>query len=147
MSRLRKYPALSGFLVLLLASSSALDRSLAAAPSDVEWNKAETQSVKLTDFAFSPAYLRFQVGRPVHLVVVNEGSGEHDFSAPEFFSAVKYGPGSSAPADGRIEIGKNETKELELLPVAAGSYKLKCTHFLHTVFGMHGVIEVIGEPH
>lgn len=147
MSRLRKYPALSGLLVLAVASLSALGQSLGAGPSDVEWSNAETRTVKLTDFEFSPAYLRFEVGRPVHLVLVNEGSGEHDFSAPEFFSAVTYRPGSSAPAEGRIELGKNETKEVELLPVAAGSYKLKCTHFLHSIFGMHGVIEVIGGPH
>ena len=100
-------------------------------------------TVKLTDFEYSPAYFRFHAGSPVHLILVNQGTGSHDFSAPEFFSAVTFRPGSSAPAQGRIDVAKNETAEVDLLPVAPGSYKLKCTHFLHSLFGMHGVIEVV----
>ena len=131
----------SGFLALLLVASSAPDGAFGA---DIDWSKAETVTVKLTDFEYSPAYLRFHAGSPVRLILVNQGTGGHDFSAPEFFSAVTFRPGSSAPAEGRIDVAKNETKELDLLPVATGSYKLKCTHFLHSLFGMHGVIEVVG---
>jgi plastocyanin len=133
----------SGFLALLLAASSAPDGALGA---DIDWSKAETVTVKLTDFEYSPAYLRFHTGSPVRLILVNQGTGKHDFSAPEFFSAVTLRPGSSAPAEGTIDLAKNETKEVDLLPVATGNYKLKCTHFLHSLFGMHGVIEVVGGP-
>ena len=131
----------SGFLALLLAASSAPDGAFGA---DIDWSKAETVTVKLTDFEYSPAYLRFHAGSPVRLILINQGTGKHDFSAPEFFSAVTFRPGTPAPAEGGIDVAKNETKEVDLLPVATGSYKLKCTHFLHSVFGMHGVIEVVG---
>jgi len=131
----------SGFLALLLAASSAPCGAFGA---DIDWSKAETVTVKLTDFEYSPAYLRFHAGIPVRLILINQGTGKHDFSAPEFFSAVTLRPGSSAPAEGGIDVAKNETKEVDLLPVATGSYKLKCTHFLHSMFGMHGVIEVVG---
>lgn len=147
MSKLSAYLAASGFLVLLVAAWSTTEKTLGAPPSqDTDWSKADTMTVKLSDFEFSPAYLGLRVGTPVRLVLVNEGSGEHDFSAPEFFSAVIYRPGSMVPAEGRIEVPKNETKEVDLLPLTAGSYKLKCTEFLHSLFGMRGTIEVTGEP-
>ena len=141
MSKLPAPLGASALLALLIVALGAPDQALGA---DTDWSKAETVTVKLTDFEFSPAYLRFHAGAPVRLVIVNEGTGGHDFSAPEFFSAVTYGPGGSAPAEGAIEVAKNETKEVDLLPVAAGSYKLKCRHFMHNMFGMHGVIEVVG---
>jgi hypothetical protein len=97
----------SGFLALLLAASSAPGGAFGA---DIDWSKAETVTVKLTDFEYSPAYLRFHAGSPVRLILVNQGTGRHDFSAPEFFSAVTLRPGSSAPAEGTIDLAKNETK-------------------------------------
>jgi plastocyanin len=139
MSKLSHHLMASGFLALLLGASSVPD----AFGADIDWSKAETVTVKLTDFEYSPAYLRFHAGRPIHLILVNKGTGRHDFSAPEFFSAVTVRPGSSAPVDGTIDVAKNETKEVDLLPVTTGSYKLECTHFLHSLFGMHGMIEVV----
>jgi plastocyanin len=127
-------------MALLLTASGGPGSALGA---DIDWSKAQAVTVKLTDFEYSPAYLRLHIGTPVRLILVNEGTGAHDFSAPEFFSAVTFRPGSSAPAEGTIDVAKNATKEVDLLPNATGTYKLKCTHFLHSMFGMHGVIEVI----
>jgi uncharacterized cupredoxin-like copper-binding protein len=33
--------------------------------------------------------------------------------------------------------------ELLLTPVVPGTYRLACTHFLHSLFGMTGTIEVV----
>ncbi len=146
MLKLTGHLAACGFLVLLIAAWGMRGTLGAPSPQDTDWSKAETMTVKLSDFEFSPAYVGLRLGMPVRLILVNEGSGKHDFSAPEFFSTVTYRPGSVVPAEGRIEVPKNETKEVDLLPLTAGSYKLKCTEFLHSFFGMRGIIEVTGGP-
>lgn len=137
----------AGMSALFLAACGTPDKIVRApAPPDIDWNKADTMTVKLSDFEFSPDHLSLRVRTPVRLVLVNDGSGDHDFSAPEFFQAVMYRPGSVVSAKGNIMVGENQTKEVDLLPIATGTYKLECTEFLHRLFGMTGTIQVTGEP-
>ncbi|HET6307582.1 MAG TPA: cupredoxin domain-containing protein [Rhodopila sp.] len=102
----------------------------------------ETITVHLSNFAFDPAQLRLKVGVPVRLRLVNESGGGHDFSSPSFFSANTVLPGGSAPEHGEIAVASHQTVEMTLLPRTPGTYRLECTHFLHSFFGMHGTIEV-----
>ena len=102
----------------------------------------ETITVRLSNFAFNPEHLRFKANAPVRLRLVSEG-GRHDFSAPAFFATSSYLSGSSAPPDGDIEVRSDETVEIAMVPQKPGKYPLKCTHFLHSLFGMHGTIDVI----
>nr|WP_294509582.1 cupredoxin domain-containing protein [uncultured Rhodopila sp.] len=103
---------------------------------------AQTVTVTLSNFAFEPENLRLKAGVPVRLRLVNESSGAHDFSAPAFFAASSFPPGTSAPKDGDVDVAGHDTVELNLIPRTAGTYRLRCTHFLHGLFGMHGSIEV-----
>jgi uncharacterized cupredoxin-like copper-binding protein len=140
-SSLRLAPAV--LTVVLLASCSNTEQAVRApAPPDTGWDGAQTVTVKLSDFKFTPENLNLRLRAPVRLVLVNDGSDEHDFAAPAFFSAVMYRPGNMVPADGRIIVAKGATKEIDVLPVAAGTYDLECTEFLHTLFGMTGSITV-----
>jgi uncharacterized cupredoxin-like copper-binding protein len=144
MSRLRHCAAA---IVLAAAMSKASAGTDVASPAaSIDWTRAETVTVRLSDFEYSPAYLRFRVGAPVRIRLVNEGSGQHDFSAPAFFSAASYPPGSRGPDDGDITVKKGQTAEIELVPTVAGKYRLRCTEFLHTLFGMTGQIEVTAGP-
>ena len=34
--------------------------------------------------------------------------------------------------------------DITLTPRATGTYKIECTHFLHSLFGMTGTIVVVG---
>jgi uncharacterized cupredoxin-like copper-binding protein len=102
----------------------------------------QTVTVTLSNFAFEPEHLRLKAGVPVRLRLVNDSSGAHDFSAPAFFAASSFPPGTSAPKDGDIDVAGHDTVEINLIPRTAGTYRLKCTHFLHGLFGMHGSIEV-----
>jgi plastocyanin len=104
---------------------------------------SDTITVRLSNFAFEPDHLRLRAGVPVRLRLVNESSGGHDFSAPEFFAASSLLPGSSAPPNGDVAVGSHQTVEIAVVPRLLGTYPLKCTHFLHSFFGMHGTIEVI----
>ncbi len=96
----------------------------------------------MSNFAFDPDHLRFKAGVPVRLRLMNESGDGHDFSAPAFFAASSFPPGSSAPPNGEVAVGAHQTVELAVIPGTPGRYPLRCTHFLHSLFGMHGTIEV-----
>lgn len=106
-------------------------------------NVPATITVVLTDFAFAPDHIRLQAGVPVLLHLVNQSKGGHDFSAPKIFASSRFPPGSTAPPDGRIEVGSQQAVEVALTPTAPGTYPVECTHFLHSLFGMTATIEVV----
>ena len=122
-------------------AASSLQLSASAQPTTAPGSEIQTVTVRLSNFAFDPEHLRLKANMPVRLRLVNEG-GRHDFSAPAFFAASSFASGSSAPPDGDISVGSGETVEVALVPRKPGTYPLKCTHFLHSLFGMHGTIEV-----
>lgn len=95
--------------------------------------------VRLSSFDFTPSTIRLTAGRPVVLHLVNEGRGGHNFSAPEFFAAARNVSGQVH--EGSVEVPGRQSVEVRLTP-ARGSYRLRCTHTLHTAFGMTGEIVV-----
>jgi len=117
-------------LPLILALPAA---ALAQAPRTVE--------VRLTSFDFTPKTIHLRAGQPVTLRLVNPGNGGHDFSAPQFFAAARIAAGQAAIDRGSIEVHGHQTVSVQLTP-ARGSYRLRCTHRLHSAFGMHGEIVV-----
>jgi uncharacterized cupredoxin-like copper-binding protein len=106
-------------------------------------NGGDEVTVRLSNFAFAPEHLRLKAGVPVRLRLVNESSGGHDFSAPAFFAAGSFPSVSPVPRDGGVAVASHQTVELTIVPRTPGSYRLECTHFLHSMFGMHGTIEVV----
>ena len=125
--------------LLALALLGAASIASAATP---DWQKAELIQVTLSNFAFTPSALHLHRGQPYQLHFVNEGSGGHNFSAPEFFKAAQIDPEDGGKLhNGTVDIEKGEAQDVRLVPTA-GSYKVKCTHFMHTTFGMRGSIDV-----
>ncbi len=103
----------------------------AAAPRTVE--------VRLSSFAFAPRAIALTAGRPVILHLVNTGGGGHNFSAPQFFAAAT---GVSGPvSEGTVEVRGHQSVDIRLTP-SRGNYRLRCTHTMHTAFGMTGTITV-----
>lgn len=95
--------------------------------------------VQLSSFDFTPSTIRLAAGRPIVLHLVNGGDGGHNFAAPEFFAAAR---GVSGPVQrGRVEVAGHQSADITLTP-ARGTYRLRCTHTLHTAFGMSGEIVV-----
>jgi len=62
-----------------------------------------------------------------------------DFTAPEFFASSRIIAGA-APG-GKIGMPGRATRSITLVP-RAGTYRLHCSHFLHSSFGMTGTIVV-----
>lgn len=101
-----------------------------------------TVAVDLSNFKFSPNVIHLRAGVPVVLRLENSASGGHNFSARQFFAAAQLDAASSARVrSGTIEVPKHGRVDLALVP-AAGRFPVKCTHTLHSTFGMKGTIIV-----
>lgn len=113
---------------------------LTAAPAFAQ----DSVTVTLTNFHFTPAALKFHHGQAYTLRIVNASGSGHNFAAPEFFAASTMAAAERAKAPGgKIELSGGESAVLHLTaPARPGSYKLKCSHFLHSSFGMTGEINV-----
>lgn len=99
-------------------------------------------TVTLANFSFSPDDLHLHSGHPVTIHFVNEGSGGHDFTAEEFFTAATMDAANRARvAKGRVSLGKGESSDVTLTP-RAGTYKVHCSHFGHSALGMTGKVVV-----
>lgn len=121
--------ALLSTMLLLLPSAAA-----AQAP-----GSARTVEVQLSNFDFTPATISLRAGQPIVLHLVNSANGGHNFAAPQFFAAAT---GVSGPVrNGTIEVGGHQTVDVRLTPTG-GHYRLRCTHTLHSTFGMRGEIVV-----
>jgi len=126
----------------VLLAGSLIGWGCAALAADADWSRAEPVEIELSNFAFKPADLHLRQGHAYRLHFVNRGSGGHNFSAPAFFSAARIAPGDTAGlTNGKVELDKGAARDIRLVP-AVGSYKVKCTHFLHSGFGMKGKITV-----
>ena len=117
------------FLALLLGGPAT-----AQAPAAV--------AVQLSNFKFNPNAIQLSAGAPVVLHLQNASSGGHSFSAPEFFAAARIDPKSAALVHaGTVDVPGHATVDVSLVP-SAGTYRLRCTHPLHSTFGMTGTINV-----
>jgi plastocyanin len=108
----------------------------------VNWTTATPVTVALSSFAYAPSTVRMPAGVPVRLILANESSGGHNFAAPEFFAAANVREEDRALIRrSAVEVRRNSSVVVHLVP-RAGRYRLRCTHLLHTSFGMSGEIVV-----
>jgi uncharacterized cupredoxin-like copper-binding protein len=98
-----------------------------------------TVEVQLANFSFTPRAIALTAGRPVILHLVNTAGGGHNFSAPQFFAAASGVSG--AVHDGTVDVPGHQSVDIRLTP-SRGTYRLRCTHTMHTAFGMSGTITV-----
>jgi plastocyanin len=102
-------------------------------------DEPQIAQVTMTNFAFTPKSLHLKRDVRYRLHFVNSGSSAHNFDAPEFFAAVTVMPQDQAKvSDGKVEVDESEAVDVTVTPRKAGTYPVKCSHFLHTMFGMTG---------
>jgi plastocyanin len=131
-------------MVFTLLALSGIALPLTAVPTAFAAEEAAARAeVVLDNFSFTPADLQLAAGKPVALRFVNQGSGGHNFAAPDFFAAAAMDEATRKRLGkkGVVELAKGEGLTVTLTP-KAGTYKVKCTHFLHAGFGMTGTITV-----
>lgn len=124
-----RIPLVIGAALVLPTTSSA------QAPATVE--------VQLSSYRFAPRPIQLEQGRPYVLRLVNSSGSGHNFAAPAFFAAATVTPQDRAwLKNGKVEVPSRQVREIRLVAPAAGTYRLKCTHFMHGAFGMNGEIIV-----
>jgi len=100
-------------------------------------------TVELSSFKYTPATLNLQHGVPYRLHLVNKSSRGHDFVARRFFAAATIAPEDRGKVkEGGVEVGGDEAVDVQLVVNQPGTYKLHCSHFMHSGFGMKGRIIV-----
>lgn len=99
-------------------------------------------SVSLRTFRIEPELLHIRAGRPIVLRVSNDSGMPHDLTAPEFFARAAIAPADRAKVtNGRIAVGANRSVAVMMTP-RSGRYRIKCSHPLHKMLGMAGIILV-----
>ena len=127
-----------------LAALAALILSSSAAAQPDDWSSARPLTLSLSSFKFEPSQIMLEHGALYRLRFVNSSSGGHDFAAKQFFAAARVRPEDAAKVKGgRIEVAGGASVEVQLIaPATPGTYKARCTHFLHSALGMTGKVVV-----
>ncbi len=113
-----------------------------------EWSKAETVTVALDEFRFTPQELEFRKGAPYRLRIENRGDRTHTFDAEGFFGAIAVqkvrsgGSETALPYIKSIVVAREEATDLYFVAVTPGTYDLECSVPLHDAFGMTGRIVI-----
>jgi uncharacterized cupredoxin-like copper-binding protein len=124
-------------LTTIALLSAAAIWSADAGGQTVDWSHAQTINVELSSFKFTPATLSFARGMPYRLHLTNTSSGGHDFAAKELFAVSTIDPADAAQLkDGKIGLKSGQSADVRLIANKAGSYPIRCTHFMHSSFGM-----------
>lgn len=114
----------------------------------VDWNRAETVDLALTEYTFEPSSLSFREGKPYRLHLINRGDQTHDFASKPFSHAIAAARlvakdhTTPFPRLESIGVSPGDTKDLYFIPVRRGSYTFECEELLHSTFGMSGVARI-----
>jgi len=103
---------------------------------------ADLVLVRLVDDRFEPAELTLEHGKAYRLRLENTGHEMHEFSAKAFFKAAQVADAATALTNDGSEVvlQPGQSRELELVAPAPGSYPLTCPD--HDWDGMVGKIVV-----
>lgn len=104
---------------------------------------AQQIDIALTDYAFAPNTLALKQGISYRLHFRNRAGKSHSFSAPEFFAASQVAAEDGSRVEqGAVELAGGQEVDILVTPGRAGTYPFTCTHFMHSMMGMHGSIVV-----
>jgi FtsP/CotA-like multicopper oxidase with cupredoxin domain len=123
--------------LLLALTLLALTSSARAAPPD--WGTAHELEVRLRSFAFTPERIELKSGDAYRLHLVNTASGGHNFDAAGFFAAAQVAAADQPKLHkGSLELKGGQTADIRFVAPAPGTYKLHCSHLMHSTLGMTG---------
>jgi len=125
-----------GLLIGIAVAIAGAAPALAADPS-----QPQAVTVVTTEYEFSPATLTFKRGVLYRLHLENHGKEMHEFTAPEFFKAVRLrNPGALNADRTEAEIPPGTAKDVFFVPQQPGHYPLRCSD--HDWAGMTGAITI-----
>lgn len=113
-----------------------------------DWSKAETETIVLSNYSFTPNDLVFRHDQAYRLHLKNGSTHTHTFSSDTFFGAVAIQKvevaGSEVSRNGLVTIQLDPGKEADVFFVAKtpGAYTFYCNVFMHDMMGMNGKIAI-----
>jgi uncharacterized cupredoxin-like copper-binding protein len=132
------------FPARLLAAFLLAVPALAAHPAradDIDWSKAETVTMTMSEYKFTPDALTFKKGTPYRLHLVNKGKELHELDGPQFYAAISVGNREILVNGGQeVDVKPGQSQDLLFVPLQAGTYPIDCDD--HDAFGMTGMITV-----
>ena len=118
----------------------------AATVGAADWSIAETQTIVLADYSFTPNNPVFKRDQPYRLHLENNATHTHTFGSDTFFQAIAVQEvqvgGASIPPAGlkNIELEPGQAADISFVAVNPGTYGFYCNVFLHDTMGMDGKI-------
>lgn len=124
----------------------ARDAVLASA----DWSKKIDLTIELLDYGYRPREVRLKSGQPYRITLVNYGSVNHYFTAPEFLGSVatrkvevRNQAEVKAPVFTGFELqGRGGSLDVYLVPMTKGRYRAHCHMKDHLSLGIEGVLIV-----
>jgi plastocyanin len=112
---------------------------LTAQGAEPDWSKAQMVTITMSNYAFEPKSLHLKSGMPYKLHFANSSGGGHNFDAKQFFAALNVAAADKSKIDdGKVEVDAMSAVDIDVVPTAAGTYPVTCSHFLHSMMGMKG---------
>lgn len=149
--RLSRLALISAVVLLVAACSAAATptpSSVAASPTAGSATP-QTVEVKLSDsLRMDPATMTFRAGQPIHFVVTNMGSTNHEFYLGDEGAQMAHdgemGGMAGMTHDEAMGIGlmPGETKTLDSMFTAPGAYQAGCHVNGHYAAGMKATITI-----
>ena len=90
--------------------------------------------LKASEWKFAPGAFRVEAGKPIKLVLQNDGKTDHDVKLTGLVVAGKEVQVAARPG---------EKASIEFTPAQAGVYEMTCTLPGHRESGMVGKVEVV----
>jgi uncharacterized cupredoxin-like copper-binding protein len=136
--RLRKTPGIRLCAALLLAFCLVIFAAIAPAlAADTDWSKAQTITLVMSEYKFTPDTLTFQRGVAYRLRLINRGKEMHELDGPQFYAAISVGNPEILVHSGlEVDVEPGKSQDLLFVPLQAGSYAVDCDD--HEAFGMTG---------
>ena len=94
---------------------------------ELDWAKAEAVDIATAEYRFEPDRIELRSGVPYRLHFANHGKELHEFNAAALFRASELAnPEVLNPDRTEIALHPGETKDLLLMPKAAGNFAVIC---------------------
>lgn len=127
----------------ILLAALAMTSSASAQPAAEVWASAHPMTITLSSFKYEPAQIALTSGAAYVFHFQNTSSGGHDFEAKSFFDRAQIMPADRPKVvEGKVALSGGESTDIHLIAPAAATFNVRCTHFMHKMFGMTGQIVV-----
>jgi uncharacterized cupredoxin-like copper-binding protein len=154
--------ALAAAVALVLGACHAVPAKVDLAPVDgmqarrdavlagADWTRVVDLRIEMLDYGYRPRELRLRVGQPYRLSLVNNGSVNHYFTAPEFFAAIATRKAEvprhaefKAPVFTSFEVyGRGGSLDVYFVPIVKGTYRAHCHMKDHLALGIEGSLVI-----